>query len=97
MFGLCSECSSANVLKIWLQRGFSIFAYSYLYWTVSRTREVLMKMNKDVLAGMVLDYKERFDSTFSTINDEPKEQKTNFGKLESCLATLSCLIEGGLK
>ena len=27
---------------------------------MSLTRETLMKMNKDVLAGMVLDYKERF-------------------------------------
>ena len=40
------------------------------------TRERLMKMNKDVLAGMVLDYKERFDSTLSAITDELKELKT---------------------
>ena len=50
------------------------------------TRETLMKMNKDVLAGTVLDYKERFDSTLSAINDELKEQKTDFRKLESDLA-----------
>lgn len=36
------------------------FDYSYLYWTMSRTREALMKINKDVLRGMVLDYKGRF-------------------------------------
>ena len=34
------------------------------------TRETLMKINKGVLAGMVLDYKERFDSSLSAINDE---------------------------
>ena len=43
-------------------------------------------MNKDVLAGMVLDYKERFDSTLSAITDELKELKTDFRKLESDLA-----------
>ena len=45
-----------------------------------------MKMNKDVLASMVLDYKERFDSTLSAINNELKELETNFRKLESHLA-----------
>ena len=48
---------------------------------MSLTRETLMKMNKDVLADMVLDYEERFHSTFSTINDELKELKTNFRNL----------------
>ena len=43
-------------------------------------------MNKDVLAGMVLDYKERFDSTLSAITDELKELKTDFRNLESDLA-----------
>ena len=43
-------------------------------------------MNKDVLAVMVLDYKERFDSTLSAITDELKELKTDFRKLESDLA-----------
>ena len=43
-------------------------------------------MNKDVLAGMVLAYKERFDSTLSAITDELKELKTDFRKLESDLA-----------
>ena len=40
-----------------------------------------MKMNRDVLAGMVLDYKERFDSTLSARNDELNELKTDFCKL----------------
>ena len=53
---------------------------------MSLPRETLMKMNKDVLAGMVLDYKERFDSTLSAITDELKELKTDFRKLESDLA-----------
>ena len=48
--------------------------------------ETLMKMNKDVLAGMLLHHKERFDSTVSAINDELKELETNFCKLESDLA-----------
>ena len=45
-----------------------------------------MKMNKVVLAGMVLDYKERFDSTLSAITDELKELKTDFRMFESDLA-----------
>ena len=36
---------------------------------MSLTRETLMKMNKDILAGMVLDYKERFVSTLSAITE----------------------------
>ena len=63
-----------------------MFAYLYLYWTMSLTRESPIKMNKDVLAGMVLDYKERFDSSLSAINDELKELKTEFRKVESDLA-----------
>ena len=50
------------------------------YWTISLTRETLMKMNRDVLAGMVLDYKERFGSTLSARNDELNELKTDFCK-----------------
>ena len=42
-----------------------------------------MKVNKDVLAGMVLDYKKTFDSTLSATNDELKELKTNLYKLET--------------
>ena len=53
---------------------------------MSLPRETLMKMNKDVLVGMVLDYKERFDSTLSAITDELKELQTDFRKLKSDLA-----------
>ena len=53
---------------------------------MSLTRETLVKINKDVVAGMVLDYKERFDSTLSAISDELKELKTDFCKFESDLA-----------
>ena len=45
-----------------------------------------MKMNKFVLAGMVLGYKERFDSALSAKNDEIKQLKIGFCKLESELA-----------
>ena len=50
------------------------------------TRETLMKMNRDVLADMVLDYTERFDSTLSAINNKLKELKTDLRKFESNLA-----------
>ena len=30
--------------------------------------ESIMKLGKEVLAGMVLDYKEKFDTTLSKIN-----------------------------
>ena len=49
---------------------------------MSLTHETLIKMNNDVLAGMVLDYKETFDSTLSAITDELKELKTDFPKFE---------------
>lgn len=39
-----------------------------------------MKMNKDALARMVLEYKESFDSTLPAINDELKELNTDFCK-----------------
>ena len=62
---------------------------------MSLTRET-MKTNKDVLAGMVLDYKERFDSTLSAINDELNELKTDFHKLESDLAISRNLTKNSL-
>ena len=40
-------------------------------------------MNKFVSACMVLDYKERSDSTLSAIDDEKKQVKVSFCKLES--------------
>ena len=52
-------------------------------------------MNKVALAGMVLDYKERFDSTLSAITDELKELKTDFCMLESDLA-ISWNVNGKL-
>ena len=45
-----------------------------------------MKMNKDVLERLVLDYKERFDSTWSAINDELKKLNTDFRNHQSDLA-----------
>ena len=53
---------------------------------MSLTRETLMKMKKDILTGIVLDYNEKFDSTLSAINDELKELKKSFHKLENDLA-----------
>ena len=53
---------------------------------MSLTHEKLKKMNKYVLTGVVLDYKEMFDSTLCAINDGLKELKTNFRKLETDLA-----------
>ena len=53
---------------------------------MSLTRETLIQMNKDVLTGMILDYKERFNSTLYTITDELLELKIEFRKLESVLA-----------
>ena len=41
---------------------------------MSLTHETLMKMNNDVLAGMVLDYKERLDSTLSAITERTKDR-----------------------
>ena len=53
---------------------------------MSLTRETFMKMNKDVLASMVIDYKEKFHSSLSAVNDDLKELKTDFYKLKSDLA-----------
>ena len=62
---------------------------SNVFFRLSLTRETLMNMNKDVFAGMMLNYKERFDSTLSDISyqlKKVKELKTNFLKLETDLA-----------
>ena len=48
---------------------------------MSLTCQTSMKKNKDVLAGMVLDYKERFDSTLSAVTDELKELEKTFVSL----------------
>ena len=42
---------------------------------MSLTRDTLMKINKNVLAGMVLDYTERPGPTLSAITVELKELK----------------------
>ena len=39
-------------------------------------------MNKDVSAGMVLDYEDMFALSLSAISDELIELKTNFHKLQ---------------
>ena len=48
------------------------FSYLYFYHTMSLTRDTLMKINKNVLAGMVLDYTERPDPTLYAITGELK-------------------------
>ena len=45
--------------------------------------ETLLKMNKNVLSGIVLDYKERFDLTLYTIKNKVRDLKAYFNKLES--------------
>ena len=42
---------------------------------MSLTRKTLMKMTKDVSEGAILDNKEMFDKTLSTITDDLKELK----------------------
>ena len=54
--------------------------------------ETLVKMKKNVLAGKVLDYKKRFDSTLSTINFKLKDFKPNFNKFECDLAISRLVI-----
>ena len=49
-------------------------------------------MKKNVLAGKVLDYKKRFDSTLSTINFKLKDFKPNFNKFECDLAISRLVI-----
>ena len=45
-----------------------------------------MKMNKDILTDMELDYRQRYDSNLFGINDELKELKAKFLNLEIDLA-----------
>ena len=45
-----------------------------------------MKLCKEVLAGMVLDYKDKFDTTLMNINKELTGLRNKFTKLESDLA-----------
>ena len=53
-------------------------------------------MKKFVLTGMILDYKEKSDSALSAINDEIKQLKVDFCKLESELA-ISQKVNGKLR
>ena len=45
-----------------------------------------MKLGKEVLAGMVLDYKDKFDTTLTNINKELTNRRNKFTKMESDLA-----------
>ena len=45
-----------------------------------------MKLGKEVLAGMVLDYKDKFYNTLTNINKELTDLRNKFTKLESDLA-----------
>ena len=42
-----------------------------------------MKLDKEVLQGMVLDYKDNFDTTLTNINKELTDLRIKFTKLES--------------
>ena len=48
--------------------------------------ELLMKSSKEVLAGMVLDYKDKFDTAHTNIKKELTDLRNKFTKLESNLA-----------
>ena len=48
--------------------------------------ESLMKLGKEVLAGMLLDCKDKFDTTLTSINKELTDLQNKFTKLESDLA-----------
>ena len=48
--------------------------------------ELLMKSSKEVLAGMVLDYKDKFDTDNTNIKKELTDLRNKFTKLESNLA-----------
>ena len=48
--------------------------------------ELLMKSSKEVLAGMVLDYKYKFDTAHTNIKKELTDLRNKFTKLESDLA-----------
>ena len=53
---------------------------------MARNLESLMKLGKEVLVGMVLDYKDKFDVTLMNINKELTDLRNKFTKLESDLA-----------
>ena len=45
--------------------------------------EIINKLGKEVLVRMVLDYKERFDTTVTNINKELTDLRNKFSKLKS--------------
>ena len=47
--------------------------------------ESLMTLGKEVLPGIVLDYKDKFDITLANSNKELTELRNKFTKLESDL------------
>ena len=47
---------------------------------------ILMKLGKEVLAGMVLDYKDKFDTTLTNIKNELTDLRNKFTEMESDLA-----------
>ena len=46
---------------------------------------ILMKLGKEVLAGMVLDYKDKFDTTLTNIKNELTDLRNKFTEMESDL------------
>lgn len=53
---------------------------------MSLNLELFMKLGKNVLTGMVLDYKSKFDTTQSRINKELTDRRSKFTTLEFGLA-----------
>ena len=45
--------------------------------------EIINKLGKEVLVRMVLDYKDRFDTTVMNINKELTDLRNKFSKLKS--------------
>ena len=55
---------------------------------MARNLESLMKLGKEVLVGMVLDYKDKFDVTLMNINKELTDLRNKFTKLELILLSV---------
>ena len=50
---------------------------------MAQTEQLLLKLSKDVLTGLVLDYQGKFDLVLKTVKDDICEMKTKFAALES--------------
>ena len=50
---------------------------------MAQTEQLLLKLSKDVLTGLVLDYQGKFDLVLKTVKDDICEMKTKFATLES--------------